>query len=127
MIIRILLILGTCIALLWFLSRRQSIRSMAWGKLAAIAFFAAAIVAVLFPQLTTKVAHVVGVGRGADLVLYCLVVAFLFFVVQQYVQRSELEQKFIRLSRKIAIVEANQNPHNLALLQKVIHSKKAKS
>ena len=39
-------------------------------RLVALLLFLTATVLVIFPDLTTSIAHALGVGRGADLVLY---------------------------------------------------------
>lgn len=53
-------------------ARHQAIR-----RLMLIGFVGLAVVAVLFPGLLTQVAQFVGVGRGADLLLYGLTITFL--------------------------------------------------
>ena len=67
-----------------------------------------AIVSVLYPKLLTHVASWVGVGRGTDLVLYALVVAFLSFTVTTYLRFRDLETNYTRLARKIALSEARR-------------------
>ena len=61
---------------------------------------------ILFPDVWTGLAHQVGVGRGADLVLYGLVVAFLSFTVTTYLRFRDLETNYTRLARRIALSEA---------------------
>ena len=54
----------------------------------------------------------VGVGRGTDLVLYALVVAFLSFTVTTYLRFRDLETNYTRLARRIALesVERENRP-----------------
>ena len=47
-----------------------------------------------------------GIGRGADLVLYGLVVAFFSFVVTTYQRFRDMETDYTRLARRIALDEA---------------------
>ena len=56
-------------------------------------------------------AGLLGVGRGADLVLYVLVVGFGFFAISTYLRFKELELKYARLARAIALNEADQRDH----------------
>ncbi len=51
----------------------------------------------------------VGVGRGTDLVLYALVVAFLSFTVTTYLRFRDLETSYTRLARRIALSEARRS------------------
>ena len=48
----------------------------------------------------------VGVGRGTDLVLYIVSVAFGFYVVNQYLRGQDAREELHRLARRIAVVEA---------------------
>lgn len=115
MIIRIILIVCTCLLLVRFLRQRNSTRTQAWGKIGAFLIFAAAVGAILFPEVTNTVARTVGVGRGADLLLYLLTMIFLICLLAYSLHRREDRNFTIRLARRLAIVEANQHPHNSAL------------
>ncbi len=75
-------------------------------KLFFLAFIAVLVVAVLAPNLVTDAANLVGVGRGTDLVLYLLAVAFGFYVVNDYLRSQDSRQQLHRLARRIAVLEA---------------------
>jgi hypothetical protein len=68
----------------------------------------AMIVAVLFPDTTNSVAHLVGIGRGADLLLYVTVLAFIFYALNNYLQQQDARDTLFRLARKVALLEANE-------------------
>jgi hypothetical protein len=57
-----------------------------------IAFIVAGVILVLFPELTTKVAHALGIGRGADLVSYLSILFFSFIILKLYARIRRLEQ-----------------------------------
>ncbi len=82
-------------------ARHQAVRRMA-----LIAFVLLAVVAVLFPPFLTQVAHVVGVGRGADLLLYGLTVTFLGYVATSYRRLRQMEHQVTTLAREIALRHA---------------------
>lgn len=69
-------------------------------------FVLAAILAILFPQVLSWLANLVGVGRGADLLLYTLVIVFLAFVYTQYRRNLAAQRKITLLARKVALLEA---------------------
>jgi len=117
MIIRIMLILSIAVLLAWVLRQRGSIVGEARTKLIAIALFMAAVLAVLFPEITNDIANSVGVGRGADLLLYGLAVTFLASQVIYNRQRNDDQRKLYKLARKLAIIEANQLGRNQELHQ----------
>lgn len=71
---------------------------------------AAAVLAVLFPDSLTRLAELVGVGRGADLLLYVLVVTFLLTSVVLLRRVSTLERRYVELSRAMALQQALPPP-----------------
>ncbi len=79
-------------------ARHQAVR-----RLLLIGFVALAAVAVLFPPFLTQVAQTVGVGRGADLLLYGLTVTFLGYVAASYRRLRHMEQQVTTLARELAL------------------------
>ena len=104
------LLIASIFALVVFLLRsRRSVQSQAWVKVAFLAFMLAGVYAVLRPNDTTVVAHWVGVARGADLMLYGLIIAFVFTTLSAYLRFKDLELRYARLARAIAL-EGAQPP-----------------
>jgi hypothetical protein len=58
---------------------------------------------VLRPDLTITVAKMMGIGRGADLILYMFVVAFLFASFYVYNRMAQLEGVLTSIVRQLAI------------------------
>ena len=81
-------------------------RTQAVRRLGLVAFAAFAVWSILFPTVWNSIAHLVGVGRGTDVVLYALVLAFLSFTLTSYMRFRELENRYTRLARRIALDEA---------------------
>jgi hypothetical protein len=90
------------------LFRSRGARSQALRRLGLLLFAAAAVVSILFPDLWNAIASVAGVGRGTDMVLYALVVAFLSFTVTTYLRFRELETRYTKLARRLALDEVAQ-------------------
>jgi hypothetical protein len=87
------------------LLRGQGARHQAIRRLMLVVFAIAAVLSILFPLAWTKLATAVGVGRGADLLLYALVVAFLGALTTSYRRFRELDARFTKLARRIALDE----------------------
>ncbi len=79
-------------------SRHQAVR-----RLLLVGFVMLAAAAVLFPRLLTQVAQFLGVGRGADLLLYGLTVVFLGYVASSYRRMRQMEQQVTTLARELAL------------------------
>jgi hypothetical protein len=76
-------------------------------RLGLIVLAALAVYSIVDPSRTwTRLANWLGIGRGADLILYGLVVAFLGFVVTTYKRFRAMETRYTRLARRIALDEA---------------------
>lgn len=104
MIIRALLLLGLG-AIGWFVFVRRN--RMPFHIVIVLALLVVGAAAVLAPDETLNdIAHVFGVGRGADLVTYVFEVAALFVLLHYYTKFVELQRSVTELTRELAIVRA---------------------
>lgn len=106
-LIQVLLIL-VVIAVVARLFRSRGARAQAIRRVGLVLFATFAAVSILFPAVWNRIASFVGVGRGTDMVLYALVVAFLSYVVTTYLRFRDLETNYTRLARRIALSEAKR-------------------
>jgi small membrane protein len=67
------------------------------------AFWAAVGIAVLEPGLSQRLAHALGVGRGADAVFYLGLVGLSYAFFKLYLKIRNLEQQITALVRKMAL------------------------
>lgn len=106
MAIQILLLLAVAGLLLGFIRWQHGVKLQAGKRLAFFAFLALNVWAVLRPDDVTAVASALGVGRGADLLLYLTVVAFVFVVLNVYLRFRDLGERFTELARAMALRDA---------------------
>ena len=64
------------------------------------------IVVALLPQTTSYVADLVGVGRGADLVMYVSLVALFYLVFRMFLYIKQMERSITALVRESALRSA---------------------
>ena len=88
------------------LLRDRGARTQALRRLGLLVFAAFAVWSILFPSVWNRIARLVGVGRGTDMVLYALVAAFLSFTLTTYVRFREFETRYTKLARRLALDEA---------------------
>ncbi len=81
---------------------KMAYRLMILGLLALATFFIA------IPNLTTTIAHRIGVGRGADLVFYLFFFIGIHILLVLYMRTRRLELKLTQSVRAIAIREAGR-------------------
>jgi small membrane protein len=110
---QIILVAGIVFLLLRYLASPASIRTRAWKKILGVLLAVLAVIVVVFPDFSNDVAHSVGIGRGADLLLYLLTLAFGFGALSVYVKDKKEEQQIVLLARKVALLEATTRYHRL--------------
>ncbi len=108
-VIQLILISIIFMIVFFYFSR---VRTRLWDRALLILFLLIGVTMVLFPALTTDLAHLVGVGRGADLVTYLGLLGLFFAVILSYINQRELQSKLTDLVRHIAILEAKVPPQN---------------
>lgn len=86
---------------------RKGTLTIAWLMLWVLFWIVAGVVAVL-PQTTDVLARVVGVGRGADAVIYLSLIALFYIVFRVYVKIEDVEREITRLVRKLAVDEIDE-------------------
>lgn len=108
LLFQIIVILIALMVLVVTLGRRSTHSGRAWKKIALVLLSFGMAIAVLFPEVTNITARFFGVGRGADLLLYATVIAFIGYVLNNYLNQQDDRDALYRLARKVAILEANE-------------------
>lgn len=106
--IQLLLIAGV-VVLGGLLMRRTGADShLAIRRMLMGLFVVAAILSILFPQWLSWVANLIGVGRGTDLLLYTLVIAFFALIYTQHRRNLATQRQVTLLARRLALLEAEK-------------------
>jgi hypothetical protein len=102
-----LLLLAAIAVIGWYSLRggRRALHRVIWRGYVVLMLLAA-VIGILFPDSLTWIAHKIGVGRGADLLLYVLVVTFGLVSVILFRRLAALERKYVQIARTLAIQEA---------------------
>lgn len=81
------------------------------GKMSALGwclFWVAAMLVVILPNSTAQVAKLVGIGRGADLVVYLALAALFFIMFRMMVKIERFGKEITALTRKISLQEKDK-------------------
>ena len=89
------------------LCRRSAGRKL---RLLRIAVWSAAAAAIVDPGIPQAIAIRIGIGRGADLVLYLVVLAFLRVSFYFYSCNMQLQRQLTVVVRHLAIQSAHRGP-----------------
>ena len=103
MLIKGILVTGLVLGALYTLRGRRTALHTLVRRSLTVAFFVGGVIAVLFPSLLTDLANSVGVGRGADLLLYVLTITCVFTTIAFHRRFREREDRFVELSRAVAL------------------------
>jgi hypothetical protein len=103
--IQILLITGVVLVAVYFFVR---LHNSVLDILLLLGLVSAAAVFIFSPDATNRIAHRLGVGRGADLVFYLSIVIFWFVILKLYVRIRKLEKIVTDVVRKDALNEAEK-------------------
>jgi len=121
-----LFLIGFVILTATRLLRSRGARPQAVRRLGLMLFAALAVWSILFPSVWDHFARLVGVGRGTDMVLYALVIAFLSFTLTTYLRFRDLETRYTTLARRLALDEADPPyPPNPAPPHEVLEAAKS--
>lgn len=103
--IQFLIIMGIVVIGVRFL-RSTGQTGQAARRLLLVLLGVFAIFSVLLPEIWTRLASALGVGRGTDLLLYGLMIAFMSYVATSYQRGRQLEASITRIARRLALDEA---------------------
>jgi hypothetical protein len=106
MLIQFLLVLAVLTVLVVFVRASNAVYVQASKRIALVLFAIANVYAVMRPDDLTVVARALGVGRGTDLVLYALVVAFMAGMFSMFQRFRVVDRRYTELARAVAIREA---------------------
>jgi len=62
-----------------------------------------AIISIFYPAFTSYIADLMGIGRGADIIIYLSIALLFYLVFRIHVMIENLEEKISRLIREIAL------------------------
>ena len=61
---------------------------------------------IAFPELSTSIAHLFGIGRGVDFLFYIAHLLVIVVLVHQYQKQQDQDRKIVKLLREMAIRDA---------------------
>lgn len=102
-LVLILALLGIAV---YLLRSTPSPRQLAIRRILMLLGLLAGVVIVIWPDLLTGIAQLVGIGRGVDLLFYGAIVVGLLYAVGEYKRGVQLARANTELARELALTEA---------------------
>ena len=107
-IVQILLVLAVAIVSLVLIRGGSNAKHMAVRRIMVLLFALTAALSIFFPSLLSAAAHLLGIGRGTDLVLYAFIVSFLVYMSTTHQRFRHMEASITKLARRVALDEATR-------------------
>lgn len=79
------------------------LRTQTLDRIFYIGIVLVGIVLVLMPDVTTRLANMLGIGRGTDLLIYLFMMAIMFYAVTLRSQVKRLQDQITQIAREYAI------------------------
>lgn len=98
-----IILLLSLLGIVLYVSR---LRNELTDRLVMLVIIGLGAVFILWPELTTLIANRIGIGRGADMILYLFILFSLFFFVHTLAEINRLTKTVTTLAREIAIQNA---------------------
>lgn len=108
-IFQFLLIAAILAAAAYALKVLPGAHALALKRILALLFVVAAILAIIFPNTLTAIAHFFGIGRGTDLLLYGFIIMVLVFAVATIRAKARTDARVTDLARSVALMDARIN------------------
>ena len=84
------------------------LRNILFDLLLIFLFLVTGIVFVMFNEITDKIAHFLGISRGADMIFYLGILFLFFLILKLYSRMRRIEQSLTELVRKKSIDEVEE-------------------
>jgi small membrane protein len=108
LLIQILLVIFFIFAVTKVVGRYHSKDLSAGWLIFWLIFWLGSLVVAVSPNITFYFSKLVGIGRGADLVVYVSLVLVFFLFFKFLVRQEKMKKEITVLTRKIALFEANE-------------------
>ena len=98
------ILIALLVAIGWFVFLKRN--RLPFHIVTMFAMLVAGAVAIVLIEYTDEFAQSIGVGTGADLIVYLLLVVVLFVLLHYFAKFAEMEAKVTQLTRELAIMRA---------------------
>jgi hypothetical protein len=104
-LIQVILSAGIIIIAIYMYLR---LRSTIFDLILILLFLVTGIIFVIFNEITDKMAHFLGISRGADMIFYLGILFLFFLILKLYARLRRVEENLTELVRKRSIDEMEE-------------------
>ncbi len=107
-VFQVLLVLFCLFAIVGVLKRKEDDLLGPKGALFWILFWMVVAVVVVWPNIVQRLADYIGIGRGADLVIYLSIAAIFYLLFKLHVKMEGLKRDFTKVIRQDSLEEIDK-------------------
>lgn len=74
--------------------------------------WAVALVAIFYPEQTTEIARILGIGRGVDVVVYASIAILFYLVFRLHVYQENIRTEISQLIREVSLRDVKKGKSN---------------
>ena len=109
MLIQIIVSIFLLLIIIKTLSRRKTKELSLKETIAWLIIWIGTGIVFWFPQYTTRVANILGIGRGADLITYLSIIILAYLVFRIFIHLDRIEKNITKITRNDALDNAKKN------------------
>ena len=94
------------VSLALIIRRQNKLAGKAFSRLGLLFLLSCTFVALFAPYAFDSIARIMGIGRGADLLMYVTVFSFIAFVVLVIIKIQNIESQITKIAREIALTNS---------------------
>lgn len=103
MLIQIILLIIIAIIVLRLIAKKKSKELNGKQFSGWLLIWLLAAIVVIWPDLTVRLANLVGIGRGADLVVYSALIFLFYFIFRLLLRIEKMEKNLTKIVREEAL------------------------
>ena len=84
------------------------LRNTLFDLILILLFLITGVVFVIFNEITDKIAHFLGISRGADMIFYLGILFLFFLIIKLYARLRRVEEKFTEFVRNKSLEEVEE-------------------
>ena len=105
MIAQIFLSIGLGACLFYVFGLGRAVRTV---RLSLFALVLTGLLFIWIPELANRIAHLLGIGRGADMMMYVWILMSLFLILRLHIKLRENTELMTKLAREYALDSAKE-------------------
>jgi hypothetical protein len=91
----------------WSIIQRKRAAKITWSQAVTwLVLWLAVLIVFWYPDLSSRLANILGIGRGADLIIYLSILVIFYMLFQLYLRLDKINSDVTKVVRRVGLDEA---------------------